>query len=333
MKTTFLLASLALTFLFHHTLLYCTTSGFPEGSGQVVHLPPPAPSPKRGEPALNARLVPNPRENPKWCSIYGSAIDLNEAAQKGLVAFSVSGSGGHSGECIKVKLENTSRKKLEIRIPAGQIFEPGDSSLQNLMVTKEEIFLVEKGKTRIGRLYGLCVEATDGSPGEHSVFGLGKMAAGNLLKLAQHLSENNLHKNPYAQFAVWSVSDNERLEEIGDPKLTKFVADLLGKPMPEYHIKNRQPRDRLLPGQPANYREAFAMNGLFYYTLENEKIVNFELYNEEGELLHAFFENRRQKRGYHKFRFEFEIRNLPKGKYFAKLTSGGEVIKELGVEF
>ncbi|HFA50129.1 MAG TPA: tetratricopeptide repeat protein [Bacteroidetes bacterium] len=39
----------------NYSVIYCTTLG-------LVHLPPPAPSPKRGEPALDA-------QNLKWCSI------------------------------------------------------------------------------------------------------------------------------------------------------------------------------------------------------------------------------------------------------------------------
>lgn len=75
------------------------------------------------------------------------------------------------------------------------------------------------------------------------------------------------------------------------------------------------------------------MNGLFYYELQNDKTVDFGLYNEAGELIHTLFKNRLQKRGQHKFKFEFEIRGLEKGKYYARLTNGGRVIKELAVEF
>jgi hypothetical protein len=270
-----------------------------------------------------------------FCSknLPAQAIPIGDAIKKGYLTLTASGNGGHSGECLSLKLENKTRKKLEVQIPAGQIFEAGDSSLQNLMIGKEEIYAIEPGRNRIAKLFGFCVEATDGSPGVGSEFSLGKMADGHLLKMAQYLSENNLHQNSSAQYAVWAVSDADRLEGIGDPGLTKFTADLLGKPMPEYHIQYQQPQDRLLPGQPANWREAMSMNGLFYYTLERDQKVDFGLYNESGQLVHTLFKNRVQKKGYHKFRFEFEIRGLPKGKYFARMTSEGRMLKELAVEF
>ncbi len=267
-------------------------------------------------------------------SIDAQVVDIADAIKKGLLTVTANGSGGHSGECLELHLKNKSKKSLEVRVPAGQVFEAGDSSLQNLMVAKEENFMVESGASRVGKLFGFCIEASDGSPGEGSAFNLGKLAQGNLLKMAKYLSDNKLHENPSAQYAVWAVTDANRLEGIGDPTLTKFVADMLGKPMPEYHIQYQSPpQDRLLPGQPANWREAFAMNGLFYYDLTADKQVDFGLYNEAGELIHTLFKNRLQKRGSHKFKFEFEIKGLAKGKYFARLTSRGQVIKELAVEF
>ena len=271
------------------------------------------------------------------CPYFSTAtpIVLEEAISKGYIDLGVVGNGGYNGECLKVTMKNLSKKTLEVTIPAGQIFEAGDSSLQNLMVAKEETLIVERGKDRVANLYTFCVEAGDGSPGKGMPFRLGKMAVGNLLAFAQYLSKENQHKNDYAQSAVWAVSDDERLEGIGDADLSKYVARLLGKPEPQYNVQYRQPdQSRLLPGSPVlQMQEALSMNGLFYYTLDSDRMVNFELYNEEGEMVHAFTKNRQQKRGYHKFRFEFEISNLPKGKYFARLTSGGRTIEELGVEF
>ena len=265
----------------------------------------------------------------------GPPLNLQEAVEKGYITLETIGAGGYSGDCLKVKLKNLHRRDLEVVVPAGQVFEPGDSSLQNIMVAKEESILVEKGQQRTAKLYGFCVEAGDGSPGEGTPFRLGKMATGNLLAFAGFLSQERQYKNDYAQSAVWAVSDDERLEGGGDAALGNYLAELLGKPRPQYHVQYRQPdQGRILPGTPVRHlQKAFSLNGLFYYTLDRDRLVNFEIYNEDGERVHAFYENRQQKKGYHKFRFEFEISGLDPGKYFAKLTSGGETIEELGVEF
>ncbi len=267
-----------------------------------------------------------------WENLPAKTLPLKEAIEKKYLRVVASGTGGHEGDCLKITVGNLYRGDLSITVPAGQIFEAEDTAFQNLMVVKEESFLVARGKNRVVKLSGFCVEAYNASPSEGSAFSLGEMAAGPLLKMARYLSENNLHKNPSAQYAVWAVMDADRLESIGDPALAKFTAELLGKPLPEYHIAYQQPQDRQLPGQPANLREAVAMNGLFYYELLKDQKVSFGLYSENGAHLHDLFSNRLQKRGHHKFRFEFEIRGLEKGNYVVKLVSEGETIKELAVE-
>lgn len=265
-------------------------------------------------------------------AVFAQALPVSEALKKGYLSLVAEGSGGHSGESLQLKLTNQSKKKLEIKIPAGQVFLSGDTTLQDLMVVKEELFALETGKTRIARVNGFCIEASNGSPGAGAIFKVGKMAEGALLKVAEYLNENKLYDHPSAQYAIWSVSDNERLEGIGDEAMAKYIAGLLGKAEPSYQVQY-QPQDRLLPGQPANLRDAVAMNGLFYYELTKDQKVDFGLYNGEGKLIHTLFQNRLQKRGRHKFRFNFEIKNLPKGKYAARLTSEGKTLKELEVEF
>ena len=76
-----------------------------------------------------------------------------------------------------------------------------------------------------------------------------------------------------------------------------------------------------------------ALNGLFYYDLDQDQKVTFGLFDENGELKHAFFKDRIQRRGQHRFRFEFEIKGLPKGNYFVRMCNAQGVIKELAVEF
>lgn len=269
------------------------------------------------------------------CMVQADAVPLGEAIEKGILSIEAKGAGGHSGECLQLNLKNLSRKDVEIVVPAGQIFEADNDGLQNLMIVKEEQLLVHKGKTRAVRLHGYCIEAADGSPGDGTAFHMGSLATGNLLSFAVYLSTKKLYENPYTQNAIWAISDEERLESIGDPALGKYVAKLLDKPEPQYHIQYRQAdQSRILEGAPVrDQQEAFSMNGLFYFTLDHDRLVNFELYREDGTFVHAFYKNRKKTKGYHKFRFEFKISNLEKGKYIVRMRSGETVIEELPVEF
>ncbi|MEK7256016.1 MAG: hypothetical protein AAB316_14790 [Bacteroidota bacterium] len=265
-------------------------------------------------------------------NLPAKTLDLADAIKKGYLSLTTTGTDWLEGKSLRLRLENKSKQRLEIRIPAGQIFEAADTALQNLMVGKEELLTLESGKVRLAKLFGFCIEAGDGSPGESTKFNLGKMAVGNLLKLAQHISDQNLHTNYAAQCAVWAVANDRPLESIGDPALAKFTAELLGKPVPTYNFDYLPQESRLLPGEPADLPEAVSLNGLFYYDLSKDQKVDFGLYDSEGKLIHALFNNQLQKRGAHKFKFTFKIKGLPKGKYAARLMSEGKVLEELAVE-
>lgn len=262
---------------------------------------------------------------------FAEVVDLSAALKKGLIQVRIDAQGGHSGEAISVAIGNKGKKNLEIRIPAGQIFQSADSSLQNLMVLEEKLLTLEAGKTRPVGLYTACVEAGDGSPLAGSVFNLGLLAGGHLLKIAQYISEHRLFSDPSAQNAVWAVTDGHPLTYINHEGLANFVAETLGKSPPEYAILHQQPST---PGEPAFRHAPAKLEGVFKYDLPRELLVSFGLYNDKGEAVHHFFKDRKQLRGYHKFRFTFEIRNLPPGKYAVRLVEkDGTAIKSMEVEF
>ncbi len=263
-------------------------------------------------------------------TIFSKVIDLNEAIQQNLVSIKVVGEGGHSGKSLKISFLNMGKKDLEIRVPAGQIFHSEDSTLQDLIIIKEKQLAIEGKQKRLGKFFGLCTQAGNGSPRPGSLFNLGVMATGTLLKVAQYISEKNLQEDRGAQSAIWAITDGHRLENIANMELANYVAEILGKTPPEYAVIHQ---NRSLPGQPAFQENPVSMEGIFKYELPKDQLVSFGLYDENDELIHTFRENTRQIKGYHKFKFFFEIRNLPKGKYSVKLTGKEGIIREMDVEF
>ncbi|MFK8008781.1 MAG: hypothetical protein AB8H03_20645 [Saprospiraceae bacterium] len=262
--------------------------------------------------------------------LQAKKILLTEAVEKGLVEIAAEGEGGHTGKCLKLKIKNLRKKKLEIEIPAGLIFNSNDEDHQDLMTTQERILAIEGNKKRVAKMYAACVEAPKGSPTVGSGFNMSMLATGHLLQIAKFLAKEKLYKNEAAQYAVWAASDNKRVENIDHGKLANYVADLLGKPRPEYVVVHKTTS---LPGEPA-YREAPSIiKGRWKFKMEEDKIMTFGLYTLEGELRHAFFENKKKIKGLHKFSFTFKVFNMPQGEYLIRLISGGEVIEEKKVRF
>lgn len=262
--------------------------------------------------------------------LQAQRILLMEAVEKGLVEITAEGEGGHVGRCLKLKIKNLHRKKIDIQIPAGLIFNSNDEGHQDLMTTEEKVLALEVDKKRITKMYAACIQAPKGSPRMGSGFNMSMLAAGHLLQVAEFLSKEKLYKNAAAQYAVWAASDNKRVENIDHPKLANFVADLLGKSRPEYVVVQKTTS---LPGEPA-YREAPSiLKGRWQFKTEEDKIMTFGLYTLDGKLKHAFFKNKKKIKGLHKFGFTFKVFNMPQGEYYIRLMSGGEIVEEMKVQF
>ncbi|MGK0366661.1 MAG: hypothetical protein ACI85O_003736 [Saprospiraceae bacterium] len=257
-------------------------------------------------------------------------ISLTEAIGKGYVELSAEGEGGHTGKCLKLKIKNLQKKKLDIQIHAGLVFNSNDPGEQDLMITEERMLAIEGNENRIAKMYAACIQAPNGSPSLGSGFNISLLATGHLLQVAQYLAKEKLYKNAAAQYAVWAISNEKRIENIDHGELANYVADLLGKPRPEYVVVHRTTSS---PGEPA-YREAPSIiKGRWQFKTEQDIFMTFGLYTLDGELKHAFFENIKKISGLHKFSFTFKVFNMPQGEYYIRLISGDEVVEEKKIQF
>lgn len=262
--------------------------------------------------------------------LQAKSILLTDAVKQGYVELSAEGEGGHTGKCLKLKIKNLRKKKLDIKIPAGLIFNSNDPVQQDLMIVEERILAIEGSKKRVAKMYAACIQAPNGSPTVGSGFNISMLASGHLLQVAHYLAKEKLYRNDAAQYAVWAVSNNKRIENIDHGKLANYVADLLGKARPEYVVLHKTTSQ---PGEPA-YREAPSIiKGRWKFKMEEDKIMTFGLYTLDGELKHAFFENKKKVRGLHKFSFTFKVFNMPQGEYYIRLMSKEGVVEEKKVRF
>lgn len=261
-----------------------------------------------------------------------AVIDLGDALRQGLLAIEVSGTGGHQGECLRLSARNLSGKSLRVRIPVGQFFEPGDSSLQTLVVAEQHTLALQ-GKTPASLLLKtFCAQAGDLSPQPNAAFSAGAMAPEQLCKLLLFIAQSGKTDSPAAQSAVWCLTNRHSLGGIGDAELTKFTAELLGRTPPGYRIRYEsreiRPGDRALPGK------ALVVEGSYQYVIAQDTKVTMLLLREDGSLIKKLSAAEDMIAGEHRGSLHLEVYNLPPGRYIVRWqTREGEVIKDIPVEF
>lgn len=261
-----------------------------------------------------------------------AVLDLATALAQKAIAFEMTSMGGHQGECVKISGRSLTGKPLRVRIPQGQFVEPADSAMQTLVVAESQI-LVFSPKTPVEALLKtFCVQAGDGSPMTGTRFAVGALAPEQLRKLLQFIVEQGKVNDGAAQSAVWCVANGSPLAGIGDPALTKFTAELLGREAPGYKI--RYQTRTILPGERAAPGKALVVEGSYNYILDQDAKVVMLLLDAEGKLIKQVSKEKVMIAGEHRGSFNLEVYNLPPGKYIVRIqTSAGVVIKDTAVEF
>lgn len=162
---------------------------------------------------------------------------IDSLLRLGHIDIKVTGTGGHSGECVAVEVISKLPSRLEIFIPPGWRFVSQDSSLQDLLVVEEEaLALAPRGHARV-TCRSFCCEASMGGPGEGARYHSGGMASSALVKLAEHIAAGR-YPDSAIQQSVWAVSDGNPISAIdaGDSaatlELRQLVSALTGRPIP-----------------------------------------------------------------------------------------------------
>ncbi len=266
-------------------------------------------------------------------------LELAEALEKRLIDLKIEGLGGFQDSSLRLTFRNLAGRNLRIQIPLGQKMEPADSTWQTLVTAEPSSIALAPNRTGELRLSTFCAQAHDGSPMRGGVFALGTLAPENVRRMLKFLVEKGKTRSFDAQSAVWCVTDRHPLAAISDPELLKFASDLLGKPMPNYHVQfdvAAPPRPSAPP--PPRTRQvlgpALKLDGHCAFELEKTEKLSLVLFDSAGQKLRVLFRDREFRSGEHESRFHMELNDLRPGKYWLRLqNAAGKLVKEIPVEF
>ncbi len=149
--------------------------------------------------------------------------------------------GETQGPILTLQLTNPESAEVLVDIPCGLIFRPeaGDDE-QRMMSIQPASAVVPGGGTAQIEPYVICIDANRAAPDLGTIYEVGEMASGDLLKLAQCVCQEDLTApdemdlgfgSVGVQFAVWAVSSDMNFEEMlaGEGGGEGALDDVLGE--------------------------------------------------------------------------------------------------------
>ncbi|UKN00749.1 hypothetical protein K6119_13510 [Paracrocinitomix mangrovi] len=177
-------------------------------------------------------------------------ISLEKLLSQNKVDASLSGLGGHSGNCMQLLVENKSTDSIFMWVEGGRRLTSEDTTIQDIFIAKSSFLALAPSQKDTASLFGFCCQAKKGSPYSKSAFEVGYMAPENWVHLARFVEKYNFPIDAI-QHAVWVLSDGHDIGSIHDESgenvkyLKRKVADLMGIQMPWYSFTYEKDPDVL----------------------------------------------------------------------------------------
>ncbi len=154
------------------------------------------------------------------CFGFSQTIEIQEAIDNNKIEYSITGSwdyndpkeyldsdGQYFGKCMTITIRNKYNDTIPLSIPNGLLLMCDDTTVQDMLITKPMFVYLFPRQKKTFQLYAMCSEIHDAMPGKQKKYKVGKMANGDLVRIAYKIDEMFMH-NIVGQGAVWACSDN-----------------------------------------------------------------------------------------------------------------------------
>jgi len=251
---------------------------------------------------------------------HHSAISIEDALMNNWISCDIVSNGGHKEECINLKVGNLRANRLVLRVESGRNFESVDTNLQDIIVVREELIVLNGNEKKEVNIYGFCSQSSNSSPSEGDLYSIGSMKSKNIVKLTEHLAVKE-YPISAMQKAIWTVTDNTPIASIFDANrdtildLQAFVSDLTNQTSPWYSIEYKENEENLFTGEAkrvygtmqgnlsANTVVKIVVHDMLNYSaLKGEFVVQEDSYNHN---------------------ISFDVSTMPKGRYHVGIYALG----------
>ena len=204
----------------------------------------------------------------------------------------------------------------------GRRLDSKNNDEQDILVTKEQKFVIPRQQTKEFPLNGYCCQASNHAPAKDSDFNIGKMADSNLVALSQFCNINKFNEHEI-QSSVWCVSNKRPLASIpeSNERLRKFVASITKEELSWYQMDYKKGTSpSYIPTKPEK------ITGYINYKILTDDILKIELKDEDGNLIQTYAANKQVKKGDYNCWFDLKITHYPKGKFYIHIYNGQTLV-------
>ncbi len=263
-------------------------------------------------------------------------INLLQALQQHMVTVTAEATGNsYMQQGLKLTVKNTGSLNFILVVNQGVSFNATDDKVQPLILAGEETVPLQPLKEATVNVQTFCGNSNAAAPAKGQAYEYSGMASGEIVKLLGYLKQNRLY-NELGQQAVWVFTNDHNLNSVYDgnnefasKKLRDFLITLTGKPRPEYYVKSVV---STIAGQAVHDPKTLKIYATFEEKLETAKKLTLGVYNEQGTMIQPVFENRNFGPAGHRFKVEFEAKNVPTGKYYIRLKEADAILRETMVD-
>jgi WD40 repeat protein len=200
-------------------LLGCSIVGCNGSEEMVVEVAPAVDEVVLTAEPTSEPTAPPPTATPAPAAYSGNIVDLQEQGQLEIRA------QGSQIEELTLQLQNLTGDSLDVDIPAGTYFISGDSAMQNMVVRHGQTIRLTDQDWRTVELEVACANIDLEVPGSETGFEIVRSPVQADLEQLMPILEQAGVIYDVEQAAIWIVTDNADLEELGT-----LVRTSLGNP-------------------------------------------------------------------------------------------------------
>lgn len=241
-------------------------------------------------------------------------LSLNELIKKKRIVIQAQGTGGHRGETVQAVVRNTSGGTIRASIPPGWVFHSVDEGVQDLMVVRDEEFVLASGASRTIACRAFCVQGPLRGPSDGEAYRAGGMGGKELVHVANAVAKGD-YPDQLVQSALWVLSNGYFIAGMGamdssaTDSLRLLVSRLSGQPPPLYGMHFVEEEGQVCTGRPRVIQRDFALN--VFASVEFTAVV----VNTKGRIVHTFETRTLLDPGHHARHFEVPVVGWPQGRY------------------